>query len=60
MYCILYVIVHKLDTEFQMELQIANALELVCVVKVIQLVKHDFSFFPLRVNQNRIEKHQLY
>lgn len=37
--------VHKLDTKFQMELQIANALELVCVVKVIQLVKHGFSFF---------------
>lgn len=60
MYCILCVIVHKLDTKFQMELQIANALELVCVVKVIQLVKHGFSFFSLRVNQNRIEKHQIY
>lgn len=60
MYCIIYVIVHKLDTKFQMELQIANALELVYVVTVIQLVKHDLSFFSLCVNQNRIEKHQLY
>lgn len=60
MACIIYVIVHKLDTKFQIELRIANALELVYVVTVIQLKKHDFSIFSLCVNQNGIEKHQLY
>lgn len=47
--CIIYVIVHKLDTKFQIELQIAYSLELVYVVRVIQLVKHDFGFYFLCV-----------